>query len=165
MNIALACDHAGFEPHKELITYLESLGYDMQDYGPQNLDPDDDYPDFILPAARAVSEGKCQYGIILGGDGEGEAMVANKIKGIRCALVYGPAVAKRVVDAKGRVSHNHYEIAKLTRLHNNANMLSLAARFMSLEEMKHVIKLWLQTPFGREQRHIRRIEKIDELGS
>lgn len=165
MKIALASDHAGFEQLKSLAEYLESLGHETEDFGPKSLKTDDDYPDFIVPAAEAVARGECQKGVVLGGDGEGEAMAANKIKGVRCALFYGPAVPRRVVDAGGRVSHDPYEAVKLTRLHNDANMLSLAARFVPLEDMKKVIKLWLETDFSGEERHARRIGKVNELGS
>ena len=165
MKIALAADHTGFEQLKELTIYLESIGYQVQNFGPKSFKSDDDYPDFILPAAKSVASGNCDYGIILGGDGEGEAMVANKLKGVRCAVIYGPAIAKGTVDASGRLSHNHYEIARLTRLHNDANMLSLAARFLTIKDMQHIIKLWLGIAFSKEERHQRRIAKLDKLGS
>ncbi len=165
MKIALAGDHAGFTQLTELADYLESLGYEVKNFGPSSLKPDDDYPDFILPAAKAVASGECQCGIILGSSGQGEAMAANKIQGIRCAVFYGPAVPHRVVDASGRTSHDPYEIVRLSRQHNDANMLSLAARFVSVADMKHVIKLWLDTPFSNEERHQRRIAKFNNLGS
>ncbi|MBI4033783.1 RpiB/LacA/LacB family sugar-phosphate isomerase [Candidatus Saccharibacteria bacterium] len=164
MTIALAADHAGFEQLKELSLFLESLGHEVKNLGPKSLNPGDDYPDFIIPAAKAVAGGECQRGIVLGGSGQGEAMAANKLKGIRCAVFYGPAVAKKVVDADGRTSHNPYEIVRLSRQHDDTNMLSLAARFVTLEDMKQVVKLWLETPFSEKERHQRRIKKIDELG-
>lgn len=165
MVIAIASDHAGFGQLKELEAFLESLGYQVDNFGPKNLNPEDDYPDFIAPAAKAVSVGECQRGIVLGGSGQGEAMTANKIKGVRCAVFYGPATPRKVVDAAGRTSHDPLEIVRLSREHNDANMLSLAARFVALEDMKNVIKLWLETPFNNEDRHRRRIGKINELGS
>lgn len=165
MTIALASDHAGFEQLTELSDYLESLGHEVENFGPKRLAKEDDYPDFIVPAAMAVSRGECQRGIIMGGSGQGEAMAANKIKGVRCAVFYGPSVAKKVVDATGRQSHDPYEIIRLSRQHNDANMLSLAARFVTLADMKQAIKLWLDTDFSNEARHQRRIDKIDELGS
>ncbi|HSX17997.1 MAG TPA: RpiB/LacA/LacB family sugar-phosphate isomerase [Candidatus Saccharimonadales bacterium] len=165
MKIALATDHAGYEQLKELSAYLESSGHDIKNFGPTSLKPDDDYPDFILPAAKSVATGECDRGIILGGSGEGEAMAANKIKGIRCAVFYGPAVPRRVIDAGGRTSHDPYEIIRLSRQHNDSNMLSLAARFVALSDMKQVIKLWLETPFSDEERHKRRLGKINKLGS
>ena len=165
MKIALASDHAGFAYLSELESFLKSLGHDIQNYGPQKLRLDDDYPDFIVPAARAVGGGDCDMGVILGGSGQGEAMAANKIKGVRCAVFYGPAVARKVIDAQGRTSHDPLEIVRLSRQHNDANMLSLAARFVSLGDMKHVIKLWLETSFSDEERHARRVEKLNGFGS
>jgi len=163
MIIALATDHAGFTQAAELEEYLKSLGYGCRSFGPKTLDPQDDYPDFIKPAAKAVASGECQKGIILGGSGQGEAMAANRVHGVRCAVFYGPAVPRRVVDAEGRTSHDPYEIVRLSRQHNDANMLSLAARFVSFKDMKQVIKLWLDTPFSDESRHQRRIKELDEL--
>lgn len=161
MTIALATDHAGYEQLKDLQLYLESVGHQCQNFGPKSLRPDDDYSDYILPAAKAVAAGQCERGIIMGGDGEGEAMAANRIQGVRCALFYGPAVPNRPIEATQRASQDPYEILRLTRRHNDANMLSLAAWFLSLEDMKQVIKLWLETPFSGDERHQRRINKID----
>jgi ribose 5-phosphate isomerase B len=161
MNIALATDHAGFEQLKELASYLESLGHSCQSFGPETFVADDDYPDFIKPAAESVARGECERGIILGGSGQGEAMAANRIKGVRCAVFYGPAVPLRIVDASGRESRDPYEIIRLSREHNDANMLSIAARFVSLADMKHVIKVWLEAAFSNEERHKRRLKKLD----
>lgn len=161
MNIALASDHAGYQQLKELQAYLESIGHNCRNFGPSSLNPDDDYPDFVLPAAKAVAKGEVERGIILGGSGQGEAMAANRVRGVRCAVFYGPAVPRKVVDAEGRVSHDPYEIVRLSRQHNDANMLSLAARFVTLKDMRNVIKLWLETSFGDEPRHIRRNLKLD----
>jgi ribose 5-phosphate isomerase B len=163
MRIALATDHAGLDQLRELQEFLERAGHDCQNYGPVKLNPDDDYPDFIGPAAKAVADGQCEKGIILGGSGQGEAIAANRFNGVRCAVFYGPAVPRKVVDVTGRTSHDPYEIVKLSRHHNDANMLSLAARFVSLEDMKKVIKLWLETDFEGEARHKRRIKKLDDL--
>jgi ribose 5-phosphate isomerase B len=161
MKIALATDHAGFEQLKELQSYLESLGHECWNFGPKEFVSDDDYPDFIRPAAEKVSNGECERGIILGGSGQGEAMVANRVTGVRCAVFYGPAVPLRIIDADGQESRDPYAIVRLSREHNNANVLSLAARFVSLEDMKNVIKIWLETDFSGNERHQRRIKKID----
>ncbi len=163
MKIALATDHAGFEQLKVLQEFLEDLGHECNNFGPTTLNPSDDYPDYVAPAAEAVAKGDCQMGIIMGGSGQGEAMAANRVKGVRCALFYGPAIARQVVDAEGRTSHNPYEIIRLSRQHNDANVLSLAARFLSIEDMKHAAKLWLETPFSKEERHLRRIQKLDGI--
>jgi ribose 5-phosphate isomerase B len=163
MRIALATDHTGFEQLKDVKAYLESLEHECHDYGPTSLNINDDYPDFVFKAAQAVVNGECDRGIIFGGSGQGEAMAANRLKGIRCAVFYGPAVVGRIIDANGRVSSSPYEIVKLSRVHNNANMLSIAARFVSVMDMKQVAKLWLETEFKEEPRHVRRIDKLDRL--
>ena len=165
MRVALASDHAGFAYLEELELFLKSLGHEIKNYGPQKLNPEDDYPDYIIPAAQAVGGGDCDRGIVLGGSGQGEAIAANKIKGVRCAVFYGPAVARKVVDAEGRTSHDPMEIARLSRSHNDANMLSIAARFVALDDIKQVIKFWLEADFSGEERHRRRNEKLNGLGS
>ncbi len=165
MKIALATDHAGFEQLQQIQSFLEAAGHECLNLGPKEFVPDDDYPDFIRPAAEAVGKGECEKGIILGGSGQGEAMTANRVEGVRCALYYGPAVPQRVVDAEGHQSSDPFEIVRLSRQHNDANMLSLAARFVSLEDMKNVIDLWLRTPFTEQERHQRRIQKIDQRES
>lgn len=162
MKIAVATDHAGFEQLKALKAWLESEGHEVHDFGPGTFDAGDDYPDFILPAARAVAGGECEAGIIMGGSGQGEAMAANRVKGVRCALFYVPAQAKAAIDAEGHTSDDPYEILKLSRRHNHANMLSLSARFLSLEEMKQAVQTWLSTPYDEAERHARRVRKLDE---
>ena len=165
MKIAIATDHAGLaygNTFKDLKQFLEAKGHKVVDFGPKNLDMDDDYPDFIFPAAQAVASGDCERGIIMGGSGNGEAMAANRLKGVRCAVFYGPVVAQNAVNAEGQKSDNPYEIVKLSRDHNDANMLSLSGRFMSLDEMKRAIEVWLETPFSGAERHKRRIDKLDE---
>ncbi len=163
MKIAVSTDHAGFEHLKHLKEFLESLGHECQDFGPTNFDEADDYPDFIFSAAQAVADGDCEVGIILGGSGQGEAMAANRLKGVRCTLFYGPVTAKTAVDAEGNVSEDPYEILKLSRQHNHANMLSLSGRFLTIDEMKQAITTWLDTPFSDAERHVRRVRKLDEM--
>lgn len=165
MKIAITTDHTGLTydgAFNELKTFLESMGHEYVDFGPQSLDMDDDYPDFMFPAAQAVARGECEAGIILGGSGQGEAMAANRIKGARCALFYGPAIAKVPIDAEGTMSDDPYEILKLSRQHNHANILSLSARFLALDEMKQAIKIWLETPYSDVERHARRVQKLDQ---
>ncbi|HEX5395427.1 MAG TPA: RpiB/LacA/LacB family sugar-phosphate isomerase [Candidatus Saccharimonadales bacterium] len=163
MKIALASDHAGFAYLNDLESFLKSAGNDVKNFGPEKLNLGDDYPDFILPAALAVRDGECDRGIVLGGSGQGEAMAANKVRGIRCAVYYGPAAARKVVDASGRNSRDPLEIIRLSREHNDSNMLSLAARFLTLGDMKQAIKLWLATEFSGDERHRRRNGKLDEF--
>lgn len=162
MKIAITTDHAGLDALDQLETYLQAGGHQTFNFGPKSLDMDDDYPDFMFPAAKAVASGDCEIGIILGGSGQGEAMAANRIKGARCALFYGPVVAKVAIDAEGNTSDDPYEILRLSRQHNNANMLSLAARFLSIDEMKQAIDIWLNTPYSSAERHLRRVKKLDQ---
>jgi ribose 5-phosphate isomerase B len=161
MNIAIASDHAGFTYLQTIQEYLESLGHKIQDFGPEKMDPDDDYPDFIKPAAEAVSSGKCDRGIILGVSGQGEAMAANRYKNVRCAVFYGQAVAHTGVDHGGRISHDPYEIIRLSRKHNNSNMLSIGASFTTAQEVRNILRLWLETPFSDDERYDRRNKKLD----
>ena len=142
-TIVLATDHAGFELKEHVKRFLIKKGYDIKDFGALEYDGLDDYPDFILPAAKYISKHKL-IGIIFGGSGQGEAMAANRINGIRAAVFYnGPD-----------------EIVELSRLHNNANILSIGARFVSNQEVEKIIELWLSTDF-EEGRHEKRINKLD----
>jgi ribose 5-phosphate isomerase B len=162
MKVAIASDHAGFNELKQIKEFLEADGHEVTDFGPKSLNPNDDYPDFIFPAARAVANKTCDVGIILGGSGQGEAMAANRVKGVRCAVFYGAEAPKKAIDVSGRTSDDAYEILKLSRQHNLANMLSLAARFLTEEQVKQAVEVWLNTPLGVEERHIRRIMELDQ---
>ena len=145
--IYLATDHAGFELKEKVKEFLKTEGYEVKDLGDYNLDPEDDYPDFISKAAEAVSKDPSSKAIILGGSGQGEAIVANKFPNIRAAVYYG----------------GQEEMPKLTRQHNDSNILSLGARFLSGEEATQAVKLFLDTPFSNDERHVRRIEKIKQI--
>jgi len=145
MKIVLATDHAGFDLKNYVKETLEKEGHDVEDFGAYEYDGLDDYPDFIIPAARVVGSSTSTFGIIFGGSGQGEAMAANRIKGVRAVVYYdGPT-----------------KIVQLSRQHNNANVLSLGARFISKEKAIDVIKMWLQTPFEGD-RHLKRINKLDQ---
>lgn len=161
MKIALSTDHAGFDQLKSLEEFLVSKGHECVNYGPKEFDAEDDYPDFIFPAAEAVANGECEAGIIMGGSGQGEAMAANRVKGVRCMVYYGPAKAVGAVDADGNESTDEYEILRLSKQHNNANMISFAARFVSQSEIEKAAMLWLNEPFSEAERHARRIGKLD----
>jgi ribose 5-phosphate isomerase B len=163
LRIALSTDHAGFEQLQKLQEFLKSQGHVCVNFGPGFLDPNDDYPDFIRPCAEAVAAGKCEAGIIFGSSGQGEAMVANRIKGVRCGVFYGPAKALGAVDADGGMPADDYEILRLNRQHNHANMLSLAGRFMDQDMIEKAVTIWLETPYSDLERHLRRVRKIDEL--
>lgn len=164
MKIYIGTDHAGFELKEQLKPLLESRGYEVIDKGAFVYDDKDDYPDFISGVAKAVtSEDSGQtYGIIIGGTGQGEAICANKIPGTRAALFYGSVIPKSAVDVSGRTSIDPYEIVRLARLHNNANILALSARFLSLNEAQEAIIAFLDTSFSNDERHIRRINKIEQ---
>ena len=144
MKIHLATDHAGLELKNALKNNLINKNHDITDHGAYEYDALDDYPDFIFPCANAVASDPSSRGIILGGSGQGEAMAANRIKGIRAAVFYNGPI----------------EIVKLSREHNDANILSLGARFMSEKEIYDVIEIWLNVAFDGG-RHKRRIEKLD----
>ena len=153
MKIYIASDHAGFELKEALIPFLRELGHEAKDFGAYEYDELDDYPDFIAPAVQAVIKEeetdefkeKEARAIILGGSGQGEAMCANRFLGVRAAVYYG----------------GPKEILTLSREHNDANVLSLGARFLSEEEMKDAVEAWLETSFSGEARHKRRNEKLD----
>lgn len=142
LKIALATDHAGFEYKEAIKKKLEEQGHEVEDFGTYSKDACD-YPDFVRPAAQAVANGKCERGIVLGGSGNGEAIVANKVAGIRCGLCW---------DVRS---------AALSRSHNNANILALGQRMMSLKSALDIVKVWLETPF-EGGRHKRRTEKIEK---
>lgn len=146
-KIFLGSDHAGFELKEEIKKYFAKKGLEFEDIGAHSLEPDDDYPDFIAPVAKKVSQSESYRGIILGGSGQGEAIAANKVKGARAAVYYG----------------GNMEIVRLSRIHNDANILSLGARFLSKEEALKAVELWLGTGFSNEPRHIRRIKKIGKI--
>lgn len=164
MRVFLATDHTGIELKNTLKSVLETDGYEVEDCGAYTFDKDDDYPDFIGKAAEEVSrDPETTRGIIIGGSGQGEAITANKYKHIRCAVFYTPALPVGAADVTGRTSADPFEIIKLSREHNNANMLSLSARFLSVEDAVHAVKLWLQASFPGEERHVRRINKITAI--
>jgi ribose 5-phosphate isomerase B len=142
MRIALASDHAGFRYKTLLAKHLAALGHEVVDFGTDSEEPVD-YPDFIRPAAEAVARGECERGIVLGGSGNGEAIAANRARGVRCALCWDEATAR------------------LGRQHNDANMISLGQRLVSEQDALAIVNTWLTTKF-EGGRHLRRIQKLDE---
>lgn len=163
MKIYIGTDHAGFELKNKLKDYLSNLGlgYEVIDKGAFSFDADDDYPDFIRPVAEAVASEEGSFGIILGGSGFGEAICANRIKGARAVVFYGPMLPTGATDVSGHHSNDPFEIVKLAREHNNANIISLGFRFISEDEAKFAVELFLKTEFPGGERHIRRIKKLD----
>lgn len=141
MKIAIGSDHAGFRYKEKIRAYLEELGHSVTDFGTHSEDSTD-YPLFIAPVAAAVARGEFERGIVLGGSGNGEAIVANRFKGIRCAVCWNA------------------DSARLGRQHNNANMISLGQRMMTEEMALEIVRIWLETPF-EGGRHQHRIELID----
>jgi ribose 5-phosphate isomerase B len=145
MKIYIGSDHAGYELKEKLKIYLMELGHEVDDKGDFSLKNDDDYPDFTKPVAKGVIENPGSMGIIIGGSGQGEAMCANKVKGIRASVYYGHSL----------------DMIKVTREHNDANMLSLGARFLCARKAKKAVKIFLETSFSKDERHIRRINKLE----
>lgn len=162
MKIYIAADHAGFFLKKTIIQYLDIKGYEVDDCGAFEMDEKDDYPDFIIPCAQKVASDKESLGIVIGGSGQAEQMAANKVKGIRAALFYGPIMPHGAADVTGRMSRDAYEMVKLTRMHNNANVLSLGARFLTGDEAKKAVTAFLDNKF-EGGRHEARIKKIEEF--
>ncbi len=157
MKVYFATDHAGYEMKEELLSFVkDELGYEVEDCGAFVLDEGDDYPDFIAVAAKNVSTEEGAKGIILGASGQGEAVVANRVPGVRAVVYYGEP-QRWQTDACGE----EMDMVVSTRKHNDANVLSLGARFLSIGEAKEVVKKWLGTEFEGVERHVRRINKID----
>ena len=142
MKIAIGSDHAGFQYKEKIREFLESLGHSLTDFGTHSEEPVD-YPLFIRPVAEAVARNEFERGVVLGGSGNGEAIVANRVKGIRCALCWND------------------ESARLGRQHNDANVISLGQRMISLESALQIVRIWLETPF-EGGRHQHRLELIDK---
>ena len=141
MKIAIASDHAGFEYKEAIRSLLTAQGHQVIDFGTSGPEPVD-YPDFIRPAAEAVARGECERGIVLGGSGNGEAIAANKVRGIRCALCWSE------------------DTARLSRQHNDANVLSLGQRMIPQDLALRIVEVWLTTEF-EGGRHLARIRKIE----
>jgi ribose 5-phosphate isomerase B len=164
MKVYLGTDHAGFELKEKVKQFLQSQGFEVKDCGAHSFDKDDDYPDFIGEAAKQVSsDPQNSKAIVFGGSGQGEAIVANKFKNVRCALFYGPVTPSQATDVKGQISDDSFEMLKLTREHNDSNVLSLGVRFLTEEDALKAVKLFLDSPFTRDERHVRRIEKIKKI--
>ena len=144
MKIYLGTDHAGFELKNSIKEHLLREGYDVKDFGAHGFDPADDYPDFVNKVAEAVSLDSESKGIVLGYSGQGEAIASNRYKNVRAVVYYG----------------GDGDIIKLSREHNNANILSLGAHFLNIDEAKAAVDLWLETEFPGDERHVRRLNKF-----
>jgi ribose 5-phosphate isomerase B len=145
MKIYIASDHAGFELKKFLVERLSLADHDISDLGAKKFEAEDDYPDYISLVGREISrDPSAAKGIIIGGSGQGEAMCANKFYGVRAAVYYG----------------SNMDIVRLSREHNDANILSLGARFLSPADALNAVNIWLSTKFSGDERHKRRIQKL-----
>jgi ribose 5-phosphate isomerase B len=144
MRVHLGSDHAGFELKAALVQRLTELGHEPVDHGPLELDPDDDYPVFCLRAARAVVEDAGSLGVVVGGSGNGEAIAANKVEGVRCALAHSE------------------ETARLGREHNDANVVSVGARMHDSASAMRFVEVFVLTPFSGGERHERRIAMLSD---
>lgn len=145
MRVHIGGDHAAYEMHRELVTWLGEQGYEVIDHGSATYDALDDYPVFVLRAAQGVAADPGSLGIVLGGSGNGEQMAANKVPGIRAALCYTT------------------ELAQLARQHNDAQIISLGGRFNTVEQAKAMVSIFLQTPFSGEERHQRRLDMVQRF--
>jgi ribose 5-phosphate isomerase B len=145
MRVHIGSDHAGLELKNSLVDHLKNSGHDVVDHGPHEYDALDDYPVFCIPAAQGVANESGSFGIVLGGSGNGEQMAANKVKGIRAALVWS------------------VETAKLAREHNDANVIAIGGRMHSIDVCKELIDVFLATPFSNDERHIRRIGQVSNF--
>ena len=160
MKVYFAADHAGFELKSELVAYVRTLGHSVEDCGAHIFDKEDDYPAIIKKAGQHLSDDLLQQynnrAVVIGGSGQGEAIVMNRFKGVRCGLYYGSPSHKQV-DAEGK----ELDIIESIRIHNDANALSLGARFLSVDEAKEAVKKWLDIPFPPHTRHEKRVWQID----
>lgn len=157
MKIALGADHAGFKLKEYVRDFLVSQDHEVMDKGAFSFNADDDYPDFVFSVAHAVARGEVERGIVIGSSGQGEGIAANRVKGIRALVYYGAheplGQTSKVGEQKG--------IIESSREDNDSNILSLGASFVTHEEAKQIIEKWLNTPFTNEERHVRRIQKLD----
>ncbi len=144
MKIYLGSDHAGYELKEKIKTFLIGLEHKVEDFGAFEFEGNDDYPDFITPVANSVSSDKESIGIVFGGSGQGEAMCANRIKGVRAGVYYEVNI----------------DSVRLLREHNDANIISIGSRFINEDEAKDAIKIFIDTKFSGEERHIRRLSKF-----
>ena len=146
MKIYIGSDHAGFEMKKDLISYLLQNNHEIIDCGPKEYVHDDDYPDYVSIVADHISKEKNVIGIVIGRNGQGEAIVSNRFQNVRCAVFYGGS--KHMIT--------------LSREHDDANMISLGSSFLTNEEARRAVDLFLHTKFSGDERHIRRIKKIEQ---
>ncbi len=149
MKIYFAGDHAGFELKKELMAYVKTLGHDVEDCGPLSFEKTDDYPDYVIPMVKKLA-GKPSTevrGIVPAGSGQGEVIAANRVPGVRAVVYYG----------------NNPSMVKVSRDHNDSNVITIGTRFVTLGDAKEAVRLWLETPFSNDERHVRRLAKVEQM--
>ncbi|HET9641471.1 MAG TPA: RpiB/LacA/LacB family sugar-phosphate isomerase [Candidatus Paceibacterota bacterium] len=159
MKIYFAADHAGFDLKNALLEHVRTQGHEVEDLGALTLQAEDDYPDYVMPLAERVSGDPGSRGIAIGGSGQGEAMCANRVKGVRAAVFYGPMRVTAALDIEGGRSEDGYDAVRLPRRHNDANVLSIGARFVSGQEASEAVRIFLETDFSGSPRHSRRLAK------
>ena len=157
MRVYFASDHAGFGLKSSLMPYVRDMGHEVEDCGPTSFQDGDDYPDYVLLCAKKVAADKGSFGIVIGASGQGEAMAANRVKGARAAVYYGDDFGAQT-DAQGNI----YNLLQSVRAHNDANILSIGARFVTDPAARRAIGIFLDTPFQGEAHHLRRIAKLDD---
>jgi ribose 5-phosphate isomerase B len=155
MTLFLASDHAGFHLKEALKRHLSGAGHELHDFGAVVEDVQDDYPDMVIPCAKKVAETPGSFGIILGASGQGEAMAANRVSGIRAAVYYGPTT-----NAQKDINGTTLGMIESVRMHNDANILSIGARFVTEREASEAVDLFLGTAFSGDERHVRRLGKF-----
>lgn len=160
MKVYFAADHAGFNLKNALVEHVRTLGYEVEDLGAFALNPEDDYPDYVTPLAKKIADELESRGIIVAGSGQGEAMCANRIKGVRAAVFYGPMRVTHALEIEGGHSEDGFDAIRLPRRHNDANVLTIGARFVAAHEADEAVRLFLATPFSGAERHTRRLSKF-----
>lgn len=161
-KIYIAADHTGFALKQSLAAYAKDiLLLEVEDVGANEFNATDDYPDYIIPCAQKVRDDTRSIGVLIGGSGQGEAMAANRIPGIRATVFYGKASPAEPLEAEGTEGVvDGYDSIRISRMHNDANVLSLGARFISFEEAKEALRIFIETKFSAGERHVRRLAKF-----
>lgn len=160
MQVFFSADHAGFRMKAALLEAVSAMGHEVEDVGAFSFEAEDDYPDFVAPLASRVAATPGSFGIVCAGSGQGEAMCANRNPGIRAAVFYAALAATDALDKEGAHSEDGYDVVRLSRRHNDANVLTIGSRFVSLQEATDAVRIFLSEQFSGEERHIRRLNKF-----
>lgn len=159
-KVYFAADHAGFALKNALLEHVRTMGYEVEDFGAFDSHPDDDYPSYVSLLAKRIALEPHARGIAIGGSGQGEAMCANRTPGVRAAVFYGPMRVSAALEIEGGRSEDGYDTIRLPRRHNDANILSIGARFVSGAEATEAVRIFLATPFSDSPRHARRLAQF-----